>query len=155
MRYLAICFINVVASIFISCVDKPNCDYTEGQKLYFAHTFNFDISKLRGENYLYILPIESCEGCVYSNLNFLKDIKSEKLTIIFVGENHKLSWVEMINKIRSNLKTLDDPLKKVYNYETGLRKPLLILMYDGNCINSQTVNDTEVTKVFSSLSLGD
>lgn len=155
MRNLAFCFINVAASIFISCIEKPKCDYSEGQKLYFTHTFNLDITKLRGENYLYILPIESCESCVYSNLNFLKDIKSAKLTIIFVGENHKLSWVEMINEIRSNLKTLDDPLKKIYNYETGLRKPLLILMDDGNCINSQTVNDTEIAEVFSSLNLGD
>lgn len=56
---------------------------------------------------------------------------------------------------RSNLKTLDDPLKKVYSYETGLRKPLLILMDDRNCINSQTVNDTEIAEVFSSLNLGD
>lgn len=61
----------------------------------------------------------------------------------------------MIAQIRKNLNTLDDPDKKVYRYETGLSKPLLVSTEGGICISSRTVDESEMVNVFYPLHLDD
>jgi hypothetical protein len=75
--------------------------------------------------------------------------------VIFIGENPNKTWEEMITRIRDNLSVMDDPEKKVYRYETGLRKPLLVSIKNGTCVNSRTVNESEIIDVFYALHLDD
>lgn len=153
MAYLRAYILLLLTSIIYCC--SPKCQYDEGLKLYFKRILHIDLSQELGEKYFYIVPLESCESCIYDNLKFLSGVKSTKLTVVFVGKNPNTSWVKMITTIRENLHTLDDPRKVIYNYETGLRKPLLILVQSGNCVSSETVNESEIINVFSSLNLGD
>jgi hypothetical protein len=114
-----------------------------------------DLTLSEGVKHYYFIPIESCEVCINRNLQFLSQLKSKRLIVIFVGKNPNESWKEMIAQIRKNLNTLNDPDKKVYRYETGLSKPLLVSTEGGTCISSRTVDESEMVDVFYPLRLDD
>ncbi len=67
--------------------------------------------------------------------------------IIFVGENYHTEWDSLLVEIKSRHKFLEDKEKLIYEYESGLGKPLLFTIKDGGCFFSKTIHEEQLPEL--------
>ena len=137
----------IVYLISISCQSDPSCKYFGSLELYFKSVFDIKLSERNGKVAYYFVPLESCENCIYSNLLMLNKLKTKKITIIFIGKNYHNEWDEVLAEIKNKYNFLEDDQKQVYGYESGLGKPLLLVVNDGDCSYSKTIYERNLEEV--------
>ena len=136
----------IVYIISISCQSEPSCKYFDSLELYFKNVFDTKLSK-SGKVAYYFVPLESCENCIYSNLLMLNKLKTRQITIIFIGKNYHKEWDEVLLEIKNKYSFLEDDQKLVYEYESGLGKPLLLVVNDGDCSYSKAIYEKNLEDV--------
>lgn len=133
MKRIFLCGWIATLGFLLNCKTQNPCPYFEGIQLYFSKTFDIDLTTIHDTNAYYLVPLESCENCIWQNLNMLPTLPKGKVTIVFVGKNYHAEWDNIIVNIKSKHPVLLDEYKHAHDYETGLNKPLLVVVKSGEC----------------------
>ena len=130
--------------LLISCLkSKPNYNYTKGISEYMYAIHKIQIDTITNK-VLYFLPISECVSCSSTELNLkmLTELKTENLTPILIG----VKTNSRFNTLSSSLKNISllDKESKIYMYETGVLKPLLLHIKNGKVIHFFNVDDNKI-----------
>ncbi len=119
----------LILCFFISCSSYSigkKYNYQDDFDAYFQFTFNHSISKIE-EDILVIIPIASCSMCVERTLDEL--IKNNyDARIIVVGTSHEERYLKKLDEIEKNYPLLYDSEAELFNYETDMGKPTLLIL---------------------------
>ena len=138
------------SQLFVSC-KREQCKYYPGIQQYFQEVFGLTLSKVEERKSYYLLPIESCESCIEENLLQLNSIESTSLVVVIVGVNYHTKWDSILVDIKTKHKILEDSLKLIYDYESGLGKPLLIKVENGNCLTTRNYSESQLAELKTEL----
>ncbi len=141
----------IMMQSLLFCGTKEGCEYFDSMNLYFANTFNVDLAKFDKTKALYFIPLESCENCIYSNLLMLQSVQTNNLIIVFVGNNYHQEWDILIEELRGKYNCFDDYNKEIYKYESGLGKPLLLKIKNGECLGSKSIYENDLKEIKNEL----
>lgn len=108
--------------------------------------FQIDINKVQDRVY-YILPVNSCEQCVLMSLEMLNNIeKISTVTIVFVSSAKNKRHRDIMKQLEGKFEVLLDMTSKIYDYETGIGKPLLIHIKNGKPLFVLEIQDNQIQK---------
>lgn len=110
-------------------------------KKYFQQEFN--INYLNGK--YYILKIDSCSSCKTKELAFdffLNNNFTQNTTLLTIGsiENQYKNKIEILENLDYNI--IHDHTSKIYAYETGFSKSMLIHFKDNKLIMKTEIYDS-------------
>jgi len=139
----------LITFILITSCTEYTYEYEDGLRLYFKDQFK--ISKFNS-NY-YIISINNCNTCLGQklNLSYLNQHKIKYLTLIIVGKSERKEIIDLLNSLSKKYIILKDPDKNIYQYSTGLGKPLLIITKNNKLKLVKNINDTSIKKLKSYL----
>lgn len=134
-RYL---FVFII--LFFSC--NFNHQKQERQiKKYFQQVFN--INYLNGK--YYIFKVDSCSSCNTKELAFeffLNNDFTENTTLLIIGsiENRYKNKIDILENLNYNI--INDTTSKLYAYETGFSKSMLVHFKDNKLIMKTEIYDS-------------
>lgn len=113
--------------------------YEPGMTKYLLDVHDMEV-KFEGDRLLFFLNINSCEPCVNDNLRMLSDLKTKNLTVVLIGING-----ELLNqyKLSKSLTVLNDPDSQIMKYRTGMGKPMLLHVKNGEYVFFSSYNATQ------------
>ncbi len=132
-----------ISFVCISC-NQNKYPYEKGIAQYFNEVHKIGVDKFN-KKLVYILPINECVSCNETtiNLNMLNNLPIDKnLLILIVGLEENSIFKQKVNKIKNIC--LFDNNARIYNYQTGLQKPLLLKYENGKIKYYLTVKDTKL-----------
>lgn len=130
----------------ISCSSfKKECKYFKGFSLYLKNTFDFEVSDIEKQIF-YMLPLAACDQCLQVNIDMLErfDGDTSKITMVLIGTLNDAELGQRVQSLTSKFKTIKDRKSKIYKYETGLSKPLLVHIEAGKCKMMKEIADNEI-----------
>lgn len=136
-------FIAIIIQICLSCSSHKKCDYKylEGLSFYLEEEFDLQINDFHESSVVYIFPVSGCEPCVKHNMKILRESNSNvNLHLILVGESDPV-YEEDINTFYKKFTVYRDLNQDVFNYETGIGKPLVIWIENKICVRYIEVLD--------------
>tara|TARA_R110002033_G_scaffold5978_9_gene24439 strand:- start:8943 stop:9422 length:480 start_codon:yes stop_codon:yes gene_type:complete len=116
----------ITSSILLSCSDSIKYKNFKGFKEYLKE---IHIESKVDNQIFYIVRIEDCFTCstTETNLNMLSKLDTIKnLKIITVGNTTRDIYKKLIKTIANKNKVFEDKSSKIFSFETGFSKPLLI-----------------------------
>jgi hypothetical protein len=127
---MALCAVAVLCA----CTKHADYPYLSGFSLYMKQVHQITITE--GEQLYYVMPIDSCEPCVVQNLEMLQKLSPiAKLRPIWVGKSGDKGISEKVSILQKQYPlSLIDAQNSVFQYETGLGKPVLLHLKNGNSI---------------------
>lgn len=142
-RYYFLFLLIVLFTLSCSSL-KTECKYFEGFSLYMKNTFDFEVSSVDRQIF-YILPLAACDQCLKMNIDILERLNSDnsKITMILIGTTNDDELSKRIQLLTVKFKAINDKKSMVYKYETGLSKPLLVHIDDGECRMMKAIADSE------------
>ncbi|MBA4058311.1 MAG: hypothetical protein C0490_26575, partial [Marivirga sp.] len=146
-RYKHALIIFTITCALCTCKKKEGCQYFQSISLYFEQVLDTRIDEFQSHRFYYFLPMESCENCIFSNLEMLNKLKIKNLSIIFVGVNFHPEWDVLLTDLKKKHPFHEDPQKRIYSYESNLGKPLLLSVESGNCAYSKTINEKDLETI--------
>lgn len=131
---------------FFGCSNFKTNDYVyiDGFAIYMKSEFKIDIYNTKEDNIYYLMLVKGCEPCIIENTQMLANIDSDKLVLLLVGDPKESNKYEELKSLTKKFNTLNDRSYEIFSYETGISKPLLIHMKNGECIKYMKVSDFDV-----------
>ena len=117
-------------------VDYP---YLAGMKRYLTEVHQVHLDVLEDQT-LFFLDINSCEPCVQENLQMLGEIEVTTLTVVLLGSDPQTETAYPLNK---SLRVLRDETKAISRYRTGVGKPTVLRIKEGQLSYYRQYNSTE------------
>lgn len=146
--------------LIISLLLLLNCT-SSNNRYYYIEGFERYLNDIHqkenfGENNViyYITPIsDNCDSCIESNLILLNNLNTElNLTPILVGKNQDKNYSKVIDEVVNKYpEILFDSNSKIFSYQTGFGKPLLIHVKNGRCIYFMEITDFKLDEAKSYL----
>ncbi len=69
---------------------------------------------------------------------------TSKITMVLIGTTNDTELGERVQLLTLKYKTINDRKSMVYKYETGLSKPLLVHIEEGECKMMKAIADNEI-----------
>jgi len=129
----------LVITFFLNSCNKKY-KYETGVRFFLKEEFKEDI--LDGRYYFFLL--EDCNSCQGDNLNlnlFAKNINFQKVKIIIIGEVFNDEQATKVMQITEKYSVFRDLKSKIYSYETGFGKSMLIDFKKDNLIHNKFITD--------------
>lgn len=138
----------IVALLLLQCSNsRESYPYIRGFSHYLRNEQKIDITSVN-ETIFYILPLHSCAPCAYRNVTMLENLGNCKLLkIITVGAAEDNEMALRVSKLCANNTCLQDSSQTIFSYETGLGKPLLIHIKQGEVVHYIYVTDFKIPEV--------
>lgn len=137
----------IVVMFLAQCSTRESYPYIRGFSHYLKNEQKIDITRVN-ETIFYILPLKSCTPCVYQNVAMLENVgRCKLLQIITVGAAEDSEIALRVSKLCATNTCLQDPSQTIFSYETGLGKPLLIHMKQGEVVRYIYVTDFKIPEV--------
>jgi len=156
-RSLINCLVAVAVALGCSNPSKQSaeggsCKYLNGFSLYLSNSFGEKLSESK-ENLFYLLPLESCEPCLSLHLDLLVRLKNpdEKIILVLIGNNYVAEFQRKLETVENKYRCLRDPKKLVFQYETGLSKPVIFHLKGNECKYGLVIQDQDLPAVESYL----
>jgi len=96
----------------------------------------------------YILPLSDCTSCQGTSLNLelLNSFENsnDKLTILKVGQTNNPSYLDIIKKLTLKFDIINDMDNTIFNYQTGLGKPMLLHIKNGRVQYHLEITDFKI-----------
>lgn len=139
----------IVIVLFLSQCNssRESYPYLRGFSSYLQNEQKIDITRA-DETIFYVLPLNSCAPCVSQNVAMLEKVgHCSLLKIIAVGTAEDGEIASRVSNLCANNVCLQDPSQTIFSYETGLGKPLLIHMKEGEIVRYMYVTDFLIPEV--------
>lgn len=150
----------IALGVFV-CICLTSCDkkevypYLHGFSSYMKYEHDVDVSSIN-DNMFFILPLSDCESCqdTPASLELLSSIKKpqKNLTVILVGTTQNPSFTAQIKALGTSVKILRDEKNSIYNFQTGLSKPIFLHIKKEVVVYYLNIAGTKLEKVHAYLS---
>ncbi|AEI49643.1 hypothetical protein [Runella slithyformis] len=138
-----------ILGTFIACTNTQSSPFKYEKEF---KNYLLDVFKIGAvsDAIFYIFPMSSCNFCTEESLKTLETCKSKNIILVLVGDVKNQNEERML---KLPMPKLLDPSQKAYSYAFGLTKPLLIHIKGKECIRFFEINDTDLQKIRSYLSV--
>lgn len=129
--------------LLISCKQESSYTYLSDLENYLYTELGIETSKLKENEYIFILPLQSCDPCISKNFELIKNSTND-IHIVLVGKPKpwQIPYIEIFNK---RFSVFEDLNEIAFEYETGLGKPLLVSKTSGNIKVTVMYDDVEIS----------
>lgn len=118
--------------------------FNEGLDSYLQQTFNTSIADIQ-DSILFVVALESCTPCVDTTLYELNNLNCPECSVIWVGIPKDSIMIEKVESINKKFETFSDSTFQIYNYETNIGNPAILLLKDKKAAKHITL-DSEIWK---------
>jgi hypothetical protein len=121
----------ILATLMLaSCGKQKSSDINQYEASIFSYlteVHDIDTENIK-DNIYYITPLSGCIPCVEKNLYNVSKILNPKVSVVFIDEVDDIGINKLYSQVMEQYTGLVyfDKHKKVYFYETGYAKPLLV-----------------------------
>ena len=136
--------------LFPMACNTVSYPYSKGLQLYMNQELAIDVTQI-GDRIYYFIPLNDCSSCKSAelNLSFLNNlvIPPAKLAVVLIGSTRLPEYKESLQKLRHRYTVLEDPNGTMFNYQTGLSKPLLVHIKEGEVTYYLNITDFDLETV--------
>ena len=136
----------LVCLVFTNCKKKEYA-YFKGFSNYMYEEHKVNISNSRDIIY-YILPLSDCNSCqgTLLNLEYLSSIKESlgNTILVLVGQTKNSRYKDFIDNLSASTKVLLDADNSIFDYQTGLGKPMLVHIKNGKVEHYLKITDFKI-----------
>jgi len=121
--------------------------YQKGFSQYMLEVHSIDLDDLE-DKIIYTIPISDCTTCQSTlvNLELLNalDPGHKNLIIILAGRTNNSVYKNLIKSISSRFVILKDTENMIFNYPTGVAKPMLVHIKKGRVFHYLNIDDFKI-----------
>lgn len=136
--------------LFPMACNTVSYPYSKGLEMYMSQEHATDLTQIDDRVY-YFIPLNDCSSCKSAelNLSFLNNLVAPpaNLSVVLIGSTRLPEYKESLQKLRHRYTVLEDTNGTMFNYQTGLGKPLLIHIKKGEVTYYLSITDFDLETV--------